>query len=294
MFEPAWKRNLKALLYLSPALIIILTFVIYPMFRSVWISFYTKYNIFKHIGTDLGFANYTRVLHDPRFLLALKNTMIYTAVVVPVSMAIALGVAVLLNSKLKGMKFFETIFFLPYITNLIAIGLAFKFIFHSEYGVLNMLLNAIGIDSIAWLNDPSYSLPALIIFGVWAGLAFKIVVFLAGLQNINKQYYEAAKVDGASRWRTFTKITLPHLSPILLYIGITSLIGSFKVYVEVVGLFGDAGIADSAITVVYYVYDMFYGSNNIPVAAAASVILFGIILVFTFIQLTIGRKRAEN
>jgi multiple sugar transport system permease protein len=294
MFEPRWKTTLKALLYLSPALIVIAVFVIYPMFRSVWISFFKDYNIFKHTGSGFGLDNYKWVLNDGRFILALKNTTIYTIVVVPVSMALALLTAVLLNSKMRGMKFFETLYFLPYITNLIAIGLAFRFIFNSTYGILNRILGIFGVDTIMWLNDPKYSLPALIIFGIWSGLAFKIVVFLAGIQGINKQYYQAAKIDNTSRWRTFTKITMPMLSPMIFYIGIISFIGALKTYVEVVGLYGNnPGPADTAMTIVYYVYDLFYGANEPPRAAAASVILFLIILVFTFIQLRVSKKRVQ-
>lgn len=294
MFEPRWKTTLKALLYLSPALMVISVFVIYPMFRSVWISFFKDYNIFKHTGSGFGLENYKWVLNDGRFILSLKNTSIYTLVTVPVSMAIALFIAVLLNNKMKGMKFFETLYFLPYITNLIAIGLAFQFIFNSTYGILNKVLAIFGIDPIMWLNDPKYSLPALIIFGIWSGLAFKIVIFLAGIQGINRQYYQAAKIDNASRWRTFTKITLPLLSPMVFYIGIISFIGAFKTYVQVVGLYGNnPGPADTAMTIVYYVYDLFYGANEPPRAAAASVILFLIILIFTFIQLRVSKKRVQ-
>lgn len=294
MFEPRWRTTLKALLYLSPALIIIAVFVIYPMFRSVWISFFKDYNIFKHTGTGFGLDNYIKVMNDRTFILALKNTSIYTIVVVPVSMLLALLSAVLLNNKMKGMKFFETLYFLPYITNLIAIGLAFQFIFNSTYGILNKLLGLFGINTIMWLNDPKYSLPALIIFGIWSGLAFKIVVFLAGIQGINRQYYQAAKIDGTSKWRTFWKITFPLLSPMIAYIAIISFIGAFKTYIEVVGLYGsNPGPANTAMTIVYYVYDKFYGSNNPPVAAAASVILFLIILVFTFIQLKVSKKRIQ-
>jgi multiple sugar transport system permease protein len=213
---------------------------------------------------------------------------------VPVSILIALFIAVLLNNKMRGMKFFETLYFLPYITNVIAIGLAFRFIFHSNYGVLNIVMNAFGIDPIVWLNDPTYALPALMIFGIWGGLAFKIVVFLAGLQGIDKQYYQAAKIDSASAWTTFRKITLPLLSPMIAYITVISLIGSFKVYVEVVGLYGARpGPANSAMTIVYYVYERFYGSQEPTIAAAASVIMFGMILIMTFLQLAVNKRRVH-
>ena len=288
------KVYLQATLYLLPALVIIFGFVVYPLIRSFYMSFFTEYNIFKHTGSGFGFINYIEVLQDDMFMLSLKNTAIYTIVVVPVSIVIALVIAVLLNNKLRGMKFFETLYFLPYITNVIAIGLAFRFIFHSNYGILNYIMTSLGMDPIVWLNDPKYALPALMIFGIWGGLAFKIVVFLAGLQGIDKQYYQAAKIDSASTWTTFSRITLPLLSPMIAYITVISLIGSFKVYVEVVGLYGvNPGPANSAMTIVFYVYEKFYGSQEPTIAAAASVLMFMIILVLTFLQLALNKRRVH-
>jgi len=278
------KYSLKAYLYLLPAFIVIAVFVIYPMIRSVYMSFFTEYNVFKHTGSGFGLKSYIKVLQDSKFLLSAKNTFNYTIITVPVSVAISLFIAVLLNSKIKGWRIFQSLYFIPYVTNLIAIGLAFQFLFHSQYGLINMIMVKMGFDSIQWLNNVEYSLPALIIFGVWAGLAFKIVVFLAGLQNIDRQYIEAAQIDGATPWQIFKHVTLPLLLPVLAYVLIISVIGSLKTYVEVVGLFGDAGPANSAMTIVYYVYDRFYNANNPVVASAASVLLFIVILVITLIQ----------
>ncbi len=288
------KLYTQVLFYLSPALLIILTFVIYPLVRSVYMSFFTEYNIFRHTGSGFGFQNYIEVFQDDLFWLSMKNTALYTIWVVPISIVIALFIAVLLNNKMRGMKAFETMFFLPYITNVIAIGLAFRFIFHSKYGILNLILSKVGIDPITWLNDPKYALSALVIFGIWGGLAFKIVVFLAGLQGIDKQYYQAAKIDGASKWTTFKRITLPMLSPMIAYITVISLIGSFKVYVEVVGLYGARpGPANSAMTIVYYIYDKFYGSNEPVIAAAASVLMLVVILILTFVQLWVNKRKVH-
>lgn len=274
----------KAYLYLLPAFLIVLTFVIYPMIRSVYMSFFTDYNIFKHTGTGIGLNGYIKVLGDSKFRMSVVNTLKYTVVVVPVTVAISLFLAVLLNTRLKGWKVYQSLFFIPYVTNLIAIGLAFRFIFHSEYGILNIIMKSLGMDTIMWLNDVNYSLPALMIFGIWAGLAFKIVIFLAGLQGIDKQLYEAAEVDGARPWHMFWHITVPLLLPVIAYISIISVIGSLKTYVEVVGLFGDAGPANSAMTIVYYVYDRFYNANKYVDAAAAAVILFVLVFVITMIQ----------
>lgn len=289
------KQYIQAFLYLFPAIFMIGAFVIYPVFGTIRMSFYAEWNIFQRTGEGFGFGNFTEVLTDELFMRAVGNTIYYTIWVVPVSIVISLFLATLLNSKLRGMKILESVFFLPYITNIIAIGFAFGFIFNLNAGVLNFILGWFGIDAIAWLTDPEWALPALIIFGVWGGLAFKIVIFMAGLQGIDPQYYQAAKIDGASRFKTFTRITLPLLAPIVAYITVISLIASLKVYTEIVGLFGStrsgAGPANSALTVVYYVYEKFYRSNEPTIAAAASVLLFVFIIIITIAQLTINKRR---
>jgi multiple sugar transport system permease protein len=278
------KQNVKPYLYLLPAFLGITVFVIYPMIRSVYMSFFTDYNIFKHQGSGFGLKSYIKVINDGKFILGVTNTLKYTLVTVPVAVAISLFIAVLLNTRIRGWKVFQSIYFIPYVTNLIAIGLSFKFLFHSNYGLINLVMSKFGAEPIQWLNNVNYSLPALMIFGVWAGLAFKIVVFLAGLQNIDKQLIEAAQVDGARPVQIFFKVTLPLLLPVLAYIIIISVIGSLKTYVEVVSLFQGAGPANSAMTIVYYVYDEFYNANNPVIASAASVLLFVGILIITLIQ----------
>jgi multiple sugar transport system permease protein len=289
------KQYTQAFLYLFPAIFLISLWVIYPVYGSIRMSFYETWNIFTREGTGFGLDNYERVWNDPQFRLAVTNTLTYTFWVVPVSIAISLFIAVLLNNKMRGMKIFESIFFLPYITNVIAIGLAFRIIFNFRFGPITQVLGWFGMEPIRWLSDPEWALVTLIIFGVWGGLAFKIVVFMAGLQNIDKQLYQAAKIDGASRLKTFFRITLPMLAPIVAYITIISLIGSIKVYVEIIGLFGGgaggAGPLNSALSIVYYVYQKFYQENLYPIAAAASVLMFVFILIITFVQLWINKRR---
>jgi len=286
------KQYIQAFLYLFPAVFLIGLWVIYPVYGSIRMSFYETWNIFTREGTGFGFDNYIRVWNDSQFQLAVSNTLVYTFWVVPVSIIISLFIAVLLNNKMRGMKIFESIFFLPYITNIIAIGLAFRIIFNSRFGPINQVLSLFGVDAIRWLTDPDWALTTLILFGVWGGLAFKIVVFMAGLQNIDPQYYQAAKIDGANQLKIFFRITLPMLAPIIAYITIISLIGAIKVYVEIIGLFGgSAGPLDSALSIVYYVYQKFYQENLYPIAAAASVMMFAFILVVTFIQLWINKRR---
>ena len=269
------KTALKAILYLLPALIIILVFTVWPLFHTLRMSFYEDYNIFNKTGEGFGFSSYAWVLQDPTFHKALLNTFIYAIVTVPVSIVISLAIAILLNSGIKGSKFFQTAYFLPYVTNAIALGL-------------------FGIDAIQWLNDPDYAMVTLCIFGVWSALAFKIVIFLAGLQGIDPQLYQAARIDEAGKWKMFTKITLPQLGPIMAYQFVIATIGAFKAYVEVVGIFGDDGPLHSAITMVYYMYDKFYNASDYTKAAASGVIMFLIIMVFTFIQLRMSNRKAEQ
>ena len=219
------------------------------------------------------------------------NTFLIVGIAVPVSMVIALAIALLLNSGIKASKFFQAIYFLPYVTSVIAIGIVWSWLFHSDFGYINQFLSIFGIQPIQWLNDPNMAIWALIIFNIWSGLAFKIVIFLSGLQNIDPQYYKAAQIDGTPKWKVFTRITLPLLSPTVFFLTITSVIGSFKVYNEVFALFGGKpGPANSCMTVVYYIYDMFYGSSQVHKAAAASIILFVIILIITGIQMLVSKK----
>lgn len=288
------KTFFRAMLYLLPALVITAIFVIFPMIHTVRMSLYENFNIFTKTGTGFGLSSYKWVLSDPNFHKAILNTFIYAIVTVPISMIISLAIAILLNSGIKGSKFFQTAYFLPYVTNAIAIGLAFRFIFHSEFGIFNKVLGIFGVDAIQWLNDPNYAMPTLCIFGIWSSLAFKIVIFLSGLQGIDPQLYQAARIDEAGRWKQFIKITLPQLSPILAYQFVIATISAFKAYVEVVGLFGDDGPLHSATTMVYYMYDKFYGAAKYTIAAASGVIMFLIIMVFTFIQLHLSNKRAAE
>ena len=224
----------------------------------------------------------------------LENTFVLVVFTVPISTILALVISTALSSIKPLRQLYQTIYFLPYVTNAIAIGLAFRFIFHSEFGIFNKFLGLFGIDAIQWLNDPDWAMFTLCIFGIWSALAFKIVIFLAGLQGIDPQLYQAARIDEAGKWKQFIKITVPQLGPILAYQFVIATIGAFKAYVEVVGLFGDDGPLHSATTMVYYMYDKFYNANRYTIAAASGVIMFLIIMVFTFIQMHMSNRRADQ
>ena len=286
------KKSYKGYLYLMPALIIMFVFTIYPLVKAVFMSFCEDYSIIYGTYDRIGLGNYQDLFADEVFIKALKNTSLYVVFVVPCSIAISLFIAVLLNSKIKFQGLFQTIYFLPYVTSVIAIGIVWNWIFNSDFGLLNYILSWFGIEAIPWLNSPDYALWSLIIFSIWKSLAFNILIFLAGLQTISPDLYKAARIDATPRWRVFTKITVPGIMPMIAYSFVMGIINAFKVYNEVFSLFkGSAGPINSAITVVYYIYDKFYNSANYGLAAAAAVVLFVIILALTMLQRAVsGRK----
>lgn len=303
--KPFFTRSFfQGILYLLPALILLSIFTFYPIFNSIILAFYKNYSPVDKMFDGYTLDNFKDIIARPGFIAALRNTAIIVFISVPISVIISLFVAVMLHSIKKLKSFFQTIFFLPYVTNTIAIGLVFSYMFDYRYGIINKALNALGMSPIHWKDaQATYfnAMTTLLIYIIWGSLAFKILVFTAGLQNIDKQYYDAAKVDGTSRWRTFTKITVPLLSPMIAYITITSLIGSFKTYTTVVAIYGETGRTAGGKdlrTIVFYVYDYIMGGKalnpgELSRGAAASLILFGIILVFTLIQLYVSKKRVH-
>ena len=249
----------KAYLYLLPSILILTVFTIYPLIKAIVMSFQEGYSIIDGSFDGINLANYIELFSDDVFVKALTNTSIYVVFVVPVSIILSLVLAVLINDTVRAKPVFQTIYFLPYVTSVIAIGIVWSWIFNSNYGLLNYILSFFGIPSIPWLNDPRYALAALIIFSIWKSLAFNILIFLAGLQSISPEIYQAARIDSTPRTRVFFKITVPQLKPILVYAFLMGLINAFKVYNEVFSLFqSKAGPANSAITVVDYIYDKLY------------------------------------
>lgn len=294
MQQPSLSTTLKALLYLAPALIILIVFNIYPIITSFLMSLYADYDYFNDIVYRYGFDNFLFLLHDADFHLALRNTMIFVLGVVPASIAISLFIALLLNANIKLRGFFRTVYFIPFVTSVVAISIVWRWIFHTEYGLLNYFLSWFGISPIKWLTDPQWAMPSLIILAIWKGLGYNIVIFLAGLQNIPEHYYLAARIDRASRWDRFWHITWPLLSPTTFFISIISVIGSFKVFDEIYALFdGRPGPVRSALTVVYYIFEKFYRDQEYGVASAAAYVLFLIVFILTLIQLYIGKRRVH-
>ncbi len=286
-------RPFKGFLYLLPSIIVLCVFTIYPLIKTFIMSFMEDYNLVKGTYTAINLANYKELFSDSTFLAALKNTGIYVIFVVPISVVLSLIIAVFINDVVRGKAIFQTLYFLPYVTSVIAIGLVWRWMFNSNYGLINSILNIFGIESIEWLNLPKYAMPALIIFSVWKSLAFNILIFLSGLQTIPQDIYRAARVDSTPKMRVFFKLTVPQMKPIIVYAFMMGFISAFKVYNEVYSLFGGtrAGPANSAITVVYYIYTKFYNSYRYGLAAAAAVVLFVIIFVFTMLERYVTRDR---
>ena len=292
-------QNKKAWLYLLPALIFLILFMVYPLIDVFIYSLEEGYNFASQTYYGVGSYNYSYVLHDPYFLQAVKNTFLLVIITVPVSTGLALLVSVGLSSIKPLRALYQTIYFLPYVTNTLAVGLVFMVLFQkTEYtdGLINLLIEAVGGTAVDFIDGPYWAkMFVLCFYTVWVVLPFKILVLTSALASVNPDYYKAARVDGTSKLRTFTKITLPMISPMIFYLVITGFIGAFKAYSDVVALFGTDLNAAGMNTIVGYVYDMLYGaSGGYPsYASAAAIILFAIVLTITCINLLVSRKRVQ-
>jgi multiple sugar transport system permease protein len=292
--KPTIKSTAFAYLYLLPALVILGVFSLYPVVRSLMMGFTTiHWRTFE--VSERGFHNFQWLFWDERFALALRNTFTFVIGVVPASILISLGIAVLLNSKIKGAGIFRSIYFLPFVTSTIAIAMVWSWIYNTNHGILNYVLGFLGMDAVRWIEHPDHAMTALIIMSIWSSLGFNIIILLAGLQTINPQLYLAARVDGARPWRRFLTVTIPMLSPSLFFVSVIGVINSFRVFGEVYALFAQGqnatpGPAGSALTVVYFIYERFYEMRQFGRAAAAAVVLFAIILIFTLAQFLVGKK----
>lgn len=282
---------LKVLLFLGPFMLGIVLFTMYPFINAFAMSFKEGYSILTDSYKSVGLANYTKVLNDPHFKTAFVNTIRYVLIVIPITMAISIVIAVLLNDTKRFKALLQTAYFLPLVTSTAAISLVFKFIFQDSYGLINQILNSLGISTIKFLGSKYWSKIVLYIFAVWNNMPFTIILLLAGLQNIDPQYYTAAKVDGAKPLDIFFNITLPLLAPTIALVLIINSISAFKVFDLVYQLIGDTNNARALghYTLIYYVYAQMQNFKY-GYAAAAAIVLFAIIAVFTGIQNFVQRK----
>ncbi len=292
-------NNRKAWLYLLPAIAFLGVFMVYPLIDVLIYSLEEGYNFASQTYQGVGAYNYSYVLHDPYFLQAVKNTFILVIITVPISTGLGLLISVGLSSIRKLRDLFQTIYFLPYVTNTLAVGLVFMILFQkTPYtdGLANLILGFFGMTPIDFIDGPYWAkMFVLCFYTIWVVLPFKILILTSALASVNQNYYNAAKVDGTSRWRIFTRITLPMISPTIFYLVITGFIGAFKAYSDAVALFGVDLNAAGMNTIVGYVYDMLYGSSGgyPSYASAAAIILFAIVLTITCINLLVSKKHVH-
>ena len=293
------KQNRKGWLYLLPALVFLGLFLVYPLVDVMIYSLEEGFNFASQTYRGVGLGNFSYVLRDPYFLQAVKNTFILVIITVPVSTGLALLISLGLSSIRKLRELYQTVYFLPYVTNTLAVGLVFMILFKKtpySDGLANLVLSWFGAGPVDFIDGPYWAkLLALCIYTVWIVMPFKILILTSALASVNPMYYSAARIDGTPKWRVFTRITLPMISPTVFYLVITGFIGAFKAYSDAVALFGVDLNAAGMNTIVGYVYDMLYGdSGGYPsYASAAAMILFAIVLTITCINLLVSRKHVH-
>jgi len=292
-------RSKKAWLYLLPAILFLGAFMVYPLIDVFIYSFEEGYNSASQTFFGVGSYNYSYVLRDPYFLQAVKNTFILVMITVPLSTGIALLISVGLSSIKPLRNLFQTVYFLPYVTNTLAVGLVFMILFKKTAysdGLINLLINMFGGQSVDFIDGPYWAkMLVLCIYTIWIVMPFKILILTSSLASVKQDYYNAAMIDGTPKWRMFTRITLPMISPMIFYLVITGFIGAFKAYSDAVALFGTDLNAAEMNTIVGYIYDMLYGdSGGYPsYASAAAIILFVIVLTITCINLLVSKKHVH-
>lgn len=290
------KRNFKGWLYLLPAMLFLGIFMVYPLIDVFIYSFEEGYNSASQTYYGTGMYNYSYVLHDPYFLQAIRNTFILVVITVPLSTLLALLISVALSSVKALKKLFQTIYFLPYVTNTLAVGLVFMILFKKTAysdGLINLVLKLFGQGPVDFIDGPYWAkMLVLCIYTIWIVMPFKVLILTSALASVNQNYYNAARVDGTSRFRIFVRITLPMISPTVFYLIITGFIGAFKAYSDSIALFGTDLNAAGMNTIVGYVYDMLYGNGGgyPSYASAAAILLFVIVLTITCINLLVSKK----
>jgi len=308
-----WKESFVAYLYLLPAFVILGLFNFYPVVKSLYMSLF-DWNLVRLQQYFVGLENYQDLFRDQSFRQAILTTIYYVAGYVPLTIGVGLFIAVLLNSKIKLRGIYRLAFFIPWITSPVAASMVWRWIFNHQYGLLNLMMvrvldlansliallsfgfiqEAFPFSSINWLMDPSWTVPNLIMISAWKYAGYNVVIFLAGLQNVPSDLYEAAEVDGASGWQKFWKVTLPLISPTTFFVSIISIIGAFKLFTEIFVLYvGRPGPLESGMTMVFYVYRMAFERWQMGYASAGAYVLFGIIFIFTLIQLRAAKNRVH-
>ena len=289
---PGRRQGPMAMLFLSPTLVIVTVFIVFPILFSFYLSFH-EWNMFSDEQAFIGLDNYLRMLEDPEFWMVFKHTIVYTIGTVPVNMALALVVAFVLHKQIAGRKLLRAAFFTPVIISSVAAAVVWRWVFDPNLGLLNYLLGLVGLPAVNWLNDPTAAMIALITVGVWKTFGINMVLFAAGLSGIPEHYYEAAEIDGAGSWAKFWKITVPLLSPTTLFILVLSIIGSFQVF-DLVYVLTFGGPLGTTKVLVFYLYEHAFKFFNMGYASAVAYLLFAILFVLTLAQIRFFRDQVYD
>jgi multiple sugar transport system permease protein len=288
-----WRETAWAYALLAPALLVIAVFHLYPLLRSVQLALY-DWNFVRPQQYFVGLENFKEILQDAVFWKAVRNTFIYVIGTVPLEIALALGIAALLNRKLSGIGLYRIAFFLPHITTVVAIAAVWRWLYHEEYGLFNEILQLLGLSPVKWLSDPFWTMPTIILMSIWKSLGYTAMIFLAGLQGLDKELSNAARIDGANSVQVFRYVTWPLLTPTTFFVSITSIIGAFKVFSEVFVLYGGSpGPMREGITLVFYVYEKAWGEYKMGYASAGALLLFLLVMVISGIQFWYARRRVH-
>jgi len=281
------KTALIAYIFILPQIIGMFCFILGPMVASLVISF-SRWNL---VDTPqwVGFENFRIQFHDPLFWKVVLNTAYYSLVSVPLGIVISLGLALVLNQKIKGVTWYRSVYFIPVVTPMVAVALVWSWLYNPDFGAINTVLNYVGIKGPKWLSDTTWAMPSVIIMSIWKGLGFNMVIFLAGLQDIPEQLYEAAGLDGADRWHKFKNITLPMLSPAIFFVMIMSVISSFQVFSQIY-IMTEGGPANSTNVIVLHIYNLAFKYWKMGEGCVVGWVLFSIVLLFTLIQFGLGKR----
>jgi multiple sugar transport system permease protein len=292
---PEWRAGRAGWLFIAPAITLIAVFFFLPVGASLLLSI-TDFDLYAVANPSnvriVGARNYIDLLHNPTFWLALKNTFYFALIGGPLTVATSLGAALLVNAKVVRFKtFFRTVYFLPFVTTLVAVAIVWRYLYHPQYGFLNYALGAVGIHPVDWLGDPRWAMPAIILLAVWKNFGYNMLIFIAGLQAVPEDLYEAAALDGAGAVRQFWHVTLPNLAPTFFFVGVVTMIGYFQLFAEpyVMTAGGPLGATTS---LVLFMYEEGFRWWRLGVAASIAFLLFLIILVWTAIQLRLERRLA--
>ena len=278
-------RRYKAWLYLFPALLILSVFQLYPIVKSFLMGFYTDFDYLNDVVYAWGLDNFRALFQDEFFLLAIRNTLTLVLLAAPLSIGISLLFAVLLNSELHFRRLFQSIYFLPFVTSMVAVSTVWAWMLNKDFGLVNGILRIFGISKVSWLSDPNMTMPILVALSIWKGLGYRVIIFLAALQGIDPSYDRAARMDGAGSWNRFRCIIIPQLRPTIFFLAVTTVIDVFKTFDEVYVMYAqEPGPLKSGLTIVYYIFDKFYHNWAITSAAAAAFVLFVMVLAVTLLQ----------